>query len=239
MRSDQAGRPSPAVPRPIYPLEAISGIRGRARDSAARHLPDDVQPRSDLGQDWQRRRPGPVPSPDVRVPDREHARASRSFAGCSTNARTASASTCPRRRARTGCGRPRRCSSAIRIRGGATAVTSRIRPDIRAVRRNAYYRLFGIDLNHGLRRRASVPVRRSRQIANKEFVSLFEEFLREVWRGIENFSNTSGANADRRRRDRRARRIARRHPDGAPPRTARSRVRSSLPWRRCRGSTSR
>jgi hypothetical protein len=29
------------------------------------------------------------------------------------------------------------------------ALSSWVRPDIRAVRRNAYYRMFGVDLNHG------------------------------------------------------------------------------------------
>ncbi len=73
------------------------------------------------------------------------------------------------------------------------AVTSHIRPDICSVRRNAYYRLFGIDLNHGYDDGRPYPYVRP-QIANREFIALFEEFLREVWRGIENFSNTSGAN---------------------------------------------
>lgn len=73
------------------------------------------------------------------------------------------------------------------------SVASRIRPDAGAMRRNAYYRLFGIDLNHGYDDGRPYPYVRS-QIANREFAPQFEEFLREVWRGIENFSNTSGAN---------------------------------------------
>jgi hypothetical protein len=76
--------------------------------------------------------------------------------------------------------------------GHLVAVTSDIRPDIRAVRRNAYYRLFGIDLNHGYDDGRPYPYPKP-DGANKEFVGLFEEFLREVWRGIENYTNTSGA----------------------------------------------
>ncbi len=76
--------------------------------------------------------------------------------------------------------------------GHLAAVTSEIRPDLRAVRRNAYYRLFGVDLNHGYDDGRPYPYAKP-DAANKEFVGLFEEFLREVWRGIENYTNTSGA----------------------------------------------
>jgi hypothetical protein len=77
--------------------------------------------------------------------------------------------------------------------GGIAAVTSAIRPDPRAVRRNAYFRLFGIDLNHGHDDGTPYPYAKP-DAANREFIGLFEEFLREVWKGIENFTNTSGAN---------------------------------------------
>ncbi|MFZ0089447.1 MAG: hypothetical protein WAL63_08075 [Solirubrobacteraceae bacterium] len=77
--------------------------------------------------------------------------------------------------------------------GGIAAVTSTIRPDVRAMRRNAYYRLFGIDLNHGYDDGRPYPYLKP-DAANREFTPLFEEFLREVWKGIENFTNTSGAN---------------------------------------------
>jgi hypothetical protein len=75
--------------------------------------------------------------------------------------------------------------------GQLASVTSTIRPDVRAVRRNAYYRLFGMDLNHGLDDGGPYPYAKP-PAANREFVPLFEEFLREVWRGIENTTNTSG-----------------------------------------------
>jgi hypothetical protein len=68
---------------------------------------------------------------------------------------------------------------------------SRIRPDIRANRRNAYFRMFGMDLNHG-GDGGPYPYEKA-AAANRGFVSTFEEFLRQVWVGIENRDNTSGA----------------------------------------------
>jgi hypothetical protein len=72
------------------------------------------------------------------------------------------------------------------------ATTSWLRPDARAMRRNAYYRMFGMDLNHGTDDGGPYPYEKARA-ANREFVGVFEELLREVWRGIENVQNTSGA----------------------------------------------
>lgn len=68
-----------------------------------------------------------------------------------------------------------------------------IRPDIRAVRRNAYHRLFGLDLNHGTDDNRPYPYPRA-AAANTEFSGTFEELLREVWRAIENVRNQVGAN---------------------------------------------
>jgi hypothetical protein len=73
------------------------------------------------------------------------------------------------------------------------ALTSWIRPDIRASRRNAYWRLFGIDLDHGKDGGEAYPYHKA-DAANVDFVRIFEEFAREVWRGIENVVNTSGSN---------------------------------------------
>jgi hypothetical protein len=73
-----------------------------------------------------------------------------------------------------------------------TAVTSHVRKDINATGRNAYQRMFGMDLNHGMDDNKPYPYVKA-EAANKEFVSTFEEFLREVWIGIENVNNTSGA----------------------------------------------
>lgn len=67
-------------------------------------------------------------------------------------------------------------------------LVSRVRPDIAATRRNAYYRMFGMDLNHGRDGAAAYPYVKP-AVANREFVATFEEFLRQVWRAIENANN--------------------------------------------------
>lgn len=74
-----------------------------------------------------------------------------------------------------------------------TTITSRVRGDIDATRRNAYQRMFGMDLNHGTSDNKPYPYVKA-EAANNEFVSIFEELLREVWIGMENVNNTSGAN---------------------------------------------
>jgi hypothetical protein len=75
----------------------------------------------------------------------------------------------------------------------AFQLTSYIRPDIRASRRNAYYRMFGMDLNRGIDDDRPYPYEKA-IAANRDFVRTFEEFLREVWRGILNFQNRIGPN---------------------------------------------
>ena len=75
-----------------------------------------------------------------------------------------------------------------------TNVSSHIRSDLRASRRNAYQRMFGMDLNHGGDDGKPYPYVKA-EAANSEFVNTFEEFLREVWVGITNARNTSGAKA--------------------------------------------
>jgi hypothetical protein len=72
------------------------------------------------------------------------------------------------------------------------ALVSRVRPDAGASRRNAYYRMFAMDLNHS--RDAGAYQYEKAEAANRDFVMIFEEFLREVWRGIENANNLSGPN---------------------------------------------
>jgi hypothetical protein len=74
-----------------------------------------------------------------------------------------------------------------------TSITSDIRGDLRANRRNAYQRMFGMDLNHGTEDGKQYPYVRA-EAANNEFVPTFEEFLREVWIGIENLKNGIGPN---------------------------------------------
>jgi len=75
----------------------------------------------------------------------------------------------------------------------AFQLTSYIRPDIRATRRNAYYRMFGMDLTHGTDDGRPYPYEKA-AAANRDFVPTFEAFLREVWRGIINARNTTGPN---------------------------------------------
>lgn len=74
-----------------------------------------------------------------------------------------------------------------------TAINSYIRPDMRASRRNAYQRMFGMDLNHGTEDNQPYPYIRA-DTYNKEFVTIFEELLREAWVAIANVGNQSGAN---------------------------------------------
>jgi hypothetical protein len=74
-----------------------------------------------------------------------------------------------------------------------STITSRVRGDIDATRRNAYQRMFGMDLNHGTDDNKPYSYVKA-EAANNEFVATFEEFLREVWIGMENVNNTSGGN---------------------------------------------
>lgn len=74
-----------------------------------------------------------------------------------------------------------------------TTISSHIRPDLNATRRNAYQRMFGMDLNHGTDDNKPYPFVRA-EAANNEFVTTFEELLRETWVGYINRSTTSGAN---------------------------------------------
>lgn len=71
------------------------------------------------------------------------------------------------------------------------SVVSYVRPDQGASRRNAYYRMFGMDLNHGRDDGKPYSYIKS-DTANREFVSTWEEFLQEVWIGIVNVNNNIG-----------------------------------------------
>jgi transcriptional regulator with XRE-family HTH domain len=74
-----------------------------------------------------------------------------------------------------------------------TNVSSHIRSDLRANRRNAYQRMFGMDLNHGGDDGKPYSYIKA-EAANSEFVSTFEEFLREVWVGITYVGATASSN---------------------------------------------
>ena len=62
------------------------------------------------------------------------------------------------------------------------SVTSSLRPDEGAVRRNAYYRMLGMDLTHGMDDGRPYPYVKP-AAANRDFVTLFEALLTEVWKG--------------------------------------------------------
>lgn len=71
------------------------------------------------------------------------------------------------------------------------SITSSLRPDARATRRNAYHRMFGVDLNHGTDDNRPYPYEKA-EATNGDFIATFEAFLREVWGAFVNATNTSG-----------------------------------------------
>jgi hypothetical protein len=71
--------------------------------------------------------------------------------------------------------------------------TSSVRPDAEAVRRNAYFRMFGMDLAHGTDRNTPYLYDKA-EASNRTFVPLFEELLFELWRAIENVRNLVAGN---------------------------------------------
>lgn len=74
-----------------------------------------------------------------------------------------------------------------------SSITSYVRPDVCATRRNAYYRMFGLDLNHGGPEGGPYKYAKS-TTANLDFVKTLQELLREVWRGYVNAKNQYGPN---------------------------------------------
>jgi hypothetical protein len=70
---------------------------------------------------------------------------------------------------------------------------SNVRADPEAVRRNAYWRMFGLDLAFGGEDN-SAPVYDKAQAANTSFAPLFEELLFELWQAIGNERNFAGVN---------------------------------------------
>lgn len=72
-------------------------------------------------------------------------------------------------------------------------LASHIRPDLRAIRRNAYQRMFSMDLNHGGDDGKPYSYVRA-EAANTEFVATLEELLREVWIGMTYVTATSSSN---------------------------------------------
>jgi hypothetical protein len=74
-----------------------------------------------------------------------------------------------------------------------SSVSSWARPDLEASRRNAYWRMFGMDLNHGGPDGRPYPYVRGAG-GNADFIPLWESFLQEVWQGFINRKNSSGEN---------------------------------------------
>jgi hypothetical protein len=76
---------------------------------------------------------------------------------------------------------------------------SELRPHARVSRRNAYWRMFGFDLPHTIPARWAPPSPNTPWKAdvgagvNTDFRAKWSELLRQVWLGLENFTNTSGA----------------------------------------------
>lgn len=83
-----------------------------------------------------------------------------------------------------------------------TSVTSQLRPEARVVRRNAYWRMFGMDLSHPIAPRWSNPSlgpqawkQDTGNGVNTTFRENWSELLRQVWLGCENRNNAVGPNA--------------------------------------------
>ena len=76
-------------------------------------------------------------------------------------------------------------------------VRSLIRPSYDANRRNAYFRMFGIDLAFGDIGSGSGGTIQyyKANTANQQFIPLFERYLSEIWQGYTNARNTSGQNS--------------------------------------------
>ncbi len=74
-----------------------------------------------------------------------------------------------------------------------SAVDSQIRPDQGAIRRNAYWRMFGMEPNHPTEHGKPYAFIKP-DTANLEFVNVLENLLHHVYIGLVNVGNTSGAN---------------------------------------------
>lgn len=71
--------------------------------------------------------------------------------------------------------------------------SGRLRRDEVANRWTTYYWMFGIDLSHAAGLASQHPYQKP-SASNRDFIPTFEAFGRQVWRGIVNARNTSGAN---------------------------------------------
>lgn len=71
--------------------------------------------------------------------------------------------------------------------------TSQLRPVSEATRRNAYFRMFGMDLAFGDINNNTYQYTKA-ETNNSTFITMLERFLVEVWKGYINANNTSGQN---------------------------------------------
>jgi hypothetical protein len=78
-----------------------------------------------------------------------------------------------------------------------TNIRSLIRPNSDATRRNAYWRMFGMDLAFGdiYSTGGGAVAYNKAKVSNQQFVPLFEKYLAEVWQSYMNANNTSGINS--------------------------------------------
>lgn len=74
-----------------------------------------------------------------------------------------------------------------------TSLVSKVRNDWNAIGRNAYSRMFDMELNHGAADGKPYPYLKA-DARNGDFVATFEEFLREVWIGMTFVTATSSSN---------------------------------------------
>jgi hypothetical protein len=79
------------------------------------------------------------------------------------------------------------------------SITSQVRPNMRVDRRNKYWRLLGLDCAHPIPAQYAPPGgdqlwKQDVGSANLRFHEIFVQLLQQVWLGIENASNHSGAN---------------------------------------------
>lgn len=87
-----------------------------------------------------------------------------------------------------------------------STLTSDERADGRAIRRNAYYRMFGMDLNHGTDDNKPYPYEKP-TASNKDFVAILEDLLRQIWIAIENDGTTTADPTDEAEIEQLARRL--------------------------------
>lgn len=76
---------------------------------------------------------------------------------------------------------------------GASTLSSNLRTNSNHIRRNAYWRMFGMDL--AFEDITSPETKYIKpQISNQQFIAVFEKYLSEIWQSYTNANNSSGVN---------------------------------------------